>query len=124
MAKNPRLTLAGRVDRLVEGMREEARNVRRAATRLAKAVETKMGLSAGAVADADMPNPHILAARGTRVEFLEVFGRLSPKELRRVLSDYNLASPIDLADKTPAELLNLLFERAQSKLAERRSALF
>jgi hypothetical protein len=122
MAEDTRLNAVEYIDRFFDELREEVRSNPRLAARLVKALgghvvfedETRV----------DVVNPYVVAANGTRSEFYTAFGALKAGQLRQILRDNNLATRIDMAGKSTTQLVDMLFERASTKVNERKSTLF
>jgi hypothetical protein len=122
MAEDSRLNPVEYLDRFFDELREEVRSNPRLASRLVKA------LGGTVVFDddtkADIANPYIIAANGDRSQFYSVFGALKPNQIKQILRDNNLATRIDMAGKSNSQLIDMLFDRASSKVSERKSSLF
>jgi hypothetical protein len=122
MAEDTRLNAVEYIDRFFDELREEVRSNPKLAARLVKALggqvifedETRV----------DVVNPYVLAANGSRTEFYTAFGSMRPNQIRQILKDNNLATRIDMAGKSSAQLVDMLFDRASSKVNERKSTLF
>jgi type II secretory pathway component PulC len=122
MAEDPRLTAVEYVDRFFDELREEVRSNPALASRLVKALggtivfedETK----------ADVANPYVLAANGSKSQFYSVYGSLKTHQIKQILRDNNLATRLDMAGKSTAQLIDMLFDRASTKVQERKSTLF
>jgi hypothetical protein len=122
MAEDSRLTPADYLDRFFDELREEVRANPKLAARLVKALggtvvfedETR----------ADIANPYTLAAAGSKSRFYSVFATMKPNQVKKVLRDNNLATPVDMAGKSVAQLIDMMFDRASSKVSERKSSVF
>jgi hypothetical protein len=122
MAEDSRLTPADYLDRFFDELREEVRSNPKLAARLVKALggtvvfedETR----------ADIANPYTLAAAGSKSRFYSVFATMKPNQVKKVLRDNNLATPIDMAGKNVTQLIDMMFDRASSKVSERKSSVF
>ncbi len=122
MAEDSRLNPVEYLDRFFDELRDEVRSNPRLASRLVKALggtvvfddETK----------ADVANPYIIAANGDRTHFYSVFGGLKPNQIKQILRENNLATRIDMAGKSNSQLVDMLFERAATKVSERKSSLY
>jgi hypothetical protein len=122
MAEDPGLTAAEYLDRFFDEMRAEVRQNPAFASRLVKA------LGGQVVFDnevrSEVANPYVLAATGTRQRFFSVFGTLKSNQIKQVLKDNNLATRVDMTGKTSEQLVDMLYERAASKVTERKSSMF
>jgi hypothetical protein len=122
MAEDTRLNAVEYIDRFFDELREEVRSNPRLAARLVKALggqvvfedETRV----------DVVNPYVLAATGSRTDFYSAFGAMKPGQIRQILRDNNLATRIDMAGKSSTQLVDMLFERASTKVSERKSTMF
>jgi hypothetical protein len=122
MAESTGLTPVEYIDRFFDELRTEVRSNPELAARLVKALggnvifedETR----------ADIANPYALAAGESKARFLSVFGSLKVGELRRVLKDHNLATRIDMHGKSAEQLIEMMYDRASSKVRERKSSMF
>lgn len=122
MAEDQRLSAVEYIDRFFDELREEVRSNPRLASRLVKALggnvvfedEDKVEIS----------NPYVLAATGPKSRFYSVYGAMKPAEIKKVLKQNNLATAIDMNGKSAAQLVDMLFERASSKVGERKSSIF
>ncbi|HEX5007177.1 MAG TPA: hypothetical protein VFV70_08705 [Hyphomonadaceae bacterium] len=122
MAENQRLTPVEYLDRFFDELRDEVRSNPKLAARLAKALGGEVVFEESA--RIDVANPYALAAQGSKAEFLSVFGSMKLPEIKRVLRNNNLATRVDMAGKSAGQLAEMLFERASSKVKERRSSVF
>jgi hypothetical protein len=122
MAENQRLTPVEYLDRFFDELRDEVRSNPKLAARLVKALGGEVVFDNEA--KADVANPYALAAQGSKAKFLSVFGSLKLSEIKRVLKDNNLATRVDMNGKSAGQLAEMLFERASSKVKERRSSVF
>jgi hypothetical protein len=122
MAEDKRLTPVEYLDRFFDELRDEVRSNPKLAARLVKALGGEVVFEDEA--KADVANPYALAAQGSKVKFLSVFGSLKLSEIKRVLKDNNLATRVDMNGKNAGQLAEMLFERASSKVKERRSSVF
>jgi hypothetical protein len=122
MAESTRLTPVEYLDRFFDELREEVRSNPRLAARLVKA------LGGNVVFDdadrVDVANPYSLAASGDKAKFLSVFAAMKLPEIKKVLKDNNLATKVDMNGKSAGQLVEMLYERASSKVSERRSSIF
>jgi hypothetical protein len=122
MAQDTRLTAVEHLDRFFDVLREEVRSNPKLAEKLVKALggtvvfedETKT----------EIANPYVIAAAGDRSRFFNVFGALKAPQIRQVLRDNNLATRVDMTGKSAGQLLDMLYERASSKVSERKSSYF
>ena len=122
MAEDKRLSAVEYIDRFFDELREEVRSNPRLAARLVKA------LGGNVVFEdedkADLANPYVLAASGAKSRFYSVYGAMKSAEIKKVLKQNNLATTIDMNGKSAAQLVDMLFERASSKVGERKSSIF
>ena len=122
MAESTRLTPVEYLDRFFDELRAEVRSNPQLAARLVKA------LGGEVVFDnddrADLANPYSLAASGSRAKFLSVFGSMKLPDLKKVLKENNLATRVDMNGKSADQLVEMMFERASSKVNERKSSMF
>jgi hypothetical protein len=122
MAEDQRLSAVEYIDRFFDELREEVRSNPRLAARLVKA------LGGNVVFEdedkAEIANPYVLAASGAKSRFYSVYGAMKPAEIKKVLKQNNLATSIDMNGKSAAQLVDMLFERASGKVAERKSSIF
>jgi len=122
MAESTRLTPVEYLDRFFDELREEVRSNPRLAARLVKA------LGGNVVFDdtdkVDIANPYSLAASGSKAKFLSVFASMKLPEIKKVLKDNNLATKVDMNGKSADQLVEMMYERATSKISERRSSIF
>jgi hypothetical protein len=122
MAEDSRLTPADYLDRFFDELRQEVRSNPKLAARLVKALggnvvfedETK----------ADIANPYTLAAAGSKSRFYSVFASMKPNQVKKVLRENNLATAVDMGGKNVAQLIDMMFDRASSKVSERKSSMF
>ena len=122
MAEDKRLTPVEYLDRFFDELRDEVRSNPKLAARLVKALGGEVVFEEQA--KTDVANPYALAAQGSKAKFLSVFGSLKLSEIKRVLKDNNLATRVDMNGKNSGQLAEMLFERATSKVKERRSSVF
>ena len=122
MAEDKRLTPVEYLDRFFDELRDEVRSNPKLAARLVNALGGEVVFEEQA--KADVANPYALAAQGSKAKFLSVFGSLKLSEIKRVLKDNNLATRVDMNGKNAGQLAEMLFERASSKVKERRSSVF
>jgi hypothetical protein len=122
MAEDKRLTPVEYLDRFFDELRNEVRSNPKLAARLVKALGGEVVFEDQA--KADLANPYTLAAQGSKAKFLSVFGAMKLSEIRRVLKENNLATRVDMNGKNAGQLAEMLFERASSKVKERRSSVF
>lgn len=122
MAQGPGLTPVDYIDRFFDELRAEVRSNPALAARLVKALggnvvfedETK----------GDVANPYALAASSTKAQFFGVFGSMKLAQLKKLLKDHNLATKVDMNGKSAAQLVEMMYERARTKVSERRSSAF
>lgn len=122
MAEDSRLNPVEYLDRFFDELRDEVRSNPRLASRLVKALGGTVVFDEDT--KAEIANPYILAANGDRSQFYTVFGALKSNQIKQILRDNNLATRIDMAGKSNSQLVDMLFDRASSKVSERRSSLF
>ena len=122
MAQDTRLTPVEYLDRFFDELRAEVRSNPRLAARLVQALGGEVVFEDEA--RAEVANPYALAAQGSKAKFLSVFGSLKLSEIKRVLKDNNLATRVDMSGKSAGQLAEMLFDRASSKVKERRSSVF
>ena len=121
MAESTRLTPVEYLDRFFDELRAEVRSNPKLAARLVKA------LGGNVVFDnsdkAEVANPYALAT-GPKTKFLSIFSSMKLPEIKRVLKDNNLATRVDMNGKTADQLVEMMYERAASKVSERKSSIF
>ncbi|MBI1359041.1 MAG: hypothetical protein GC155_02030 [Alphaproteobacteria bacterium] len=122
MAEDPRLTPADYLDRFFDELRLEVRSNPKLAARLVKALGGNVVFADEA--KADVANPYALAASGSKSRFYSVFATMKPSQVKRVMRENNLATSVDMAGKNVSQLIDMMFERATSKVSERRSSVF
>jgi hypothetical protein len=122
MAESPRLTPVEYLDRFFDELREEVRSNPRLAARLVKALGGDVVFEEGA--KAEVANPYQLAASGSKAKFLKVFSSFKLPQLKQVLKENNLATKVDMSGKSADQLVEMLYERAASKVSERKSSIF
>jgi len=122
MAQDTRLTPVEYLDRFFDELRDEVRSNPNLAARLVKALGGEVVFEEET--KAEVANPYALAAQGSKAKFLSVFGSLKLSEIKRVLKDNNLATRVDMNGKNAGQLAEMLFDRASSKVKERRSSVF
>lgn len=122
MAQDTRLTPVEYLDRFFDELRDEVRSNPKLAARLVKALGGEVVFEEQA--KAEVANPYALVAQGSKAKFLSVFGSLKLSEIKRVLKDNNLATRVDMNGKNAGQLAEMLFDRASSKVKERRSSVF
>ena len=120
MAEDSRLTPADYLDRFFDALREEVRSNPKLAARLV------IALGGNVVFEdetrADIANPYALAATGSKSRFYSVFATMKPNQVKKVLRNNNLATQLDMGGKSVGELIDMLFDRASSKVRERTSS--
>lgn len=116
------MTAVEYLDRFFDELRDEVRSNPRLAARLVKAMGGNVVFEGETTAE--VANPYILAASGSKSRFYTIFSQMKPNQLKRVLRENNLATSIDIAGKSPGQLVDMLYERASSKVAERKSSIF
>ncbi len=122
MAEDPGLTASEYLDRFFDELRDEVRGNPKFASRVVKALGGTVVFENEA--RADVANPYILAANGSKSQFYSTFASMKIGQIRQVLRDNNLATRLDMAGKSPEQLIDMLFDRASSKVNERKSSLF
>jgi hypothetical protein len=121
MAESKRLTPVEYLDRFFDELREEVRANPKLAARLVKALGGDVVFDA---ADkAEVANPYALAT-GPKAKFLSVFSGMKLGEIKKVLKDHNLATRIDMTGKSADQLVDMMYERAARKVAQRKSSVF
>lgn len=122
MAESSRLTPVEYLDRFFDELRSEVRSNPKLAARLVKALGGNVVFEDEV--KADVANPYALASKGSKPQFFAVFGSMKAAEIRRVLKDNNLATRVDMNGKSVSELVEMLYQRASSKVRERSSSMF
>lgn len=122
MAEDSRLDAIAYLDRFFDEIRDEVRSNPKLASRLVKAMGAQVVFEDEA--KSEIANPYILAANASKSQFYSVFSPMKPSQLKRVLRDNNLATALDLRGKSPAQMVDMLYERASSKVSERKSSYF
>ncbi|MEO0982769.1 MAG: hypothetical protein AAFX03_08980 [Pseudomonadota bacterium] len=106
------------LDRFFDVLRQEVRHNPELAQRLVQAIGASVSFDADLLPD--LFNP-IQAADGEEGAFRALADKLSAPQLKTVLKQYNLATPVDVKGKSKPELIDMLYERATHRLAERRN---
>ncbi len=122
MAENTGLTASDYLDRFFDELRDEVRSNPRFASRVVKALGGNVVFENEA--RGDVANPYILAANASKSQFYTTFGTMKTNQIKQVLRENNLATRLDMAGKSTEQLIDMLFERASSKVNERKSSLF
>ena len=122
MEESPRLTPVEYLDRFFDELRAEVRSNPRLAARLVKALGGEVVFEEAA--KAEVANPYQLAASGSKSKFLKVFSSFKLPQLKQILKEHNLATKVDMTGKTADQLVEMLYERAASKVIERKSSTF
>ncbi len=122
MAESTRLTPVEYLDRFFDELRSEARSNPKFAARLVKALGGDVVFEDEV--KAEVANPYALASKGSKAQFLAVFGAMKAAEIKRVLKDNNLATRVDMNGKSVSQLIDMLYERAATKVRERTSSMF
>jgi hypothetical protein len=122
MAQGPGLTPVEYIDRFFDELRAEVRSNPALAARLVKALGGNVVFEDET--RADVANPYALAASSTKAQFLAIFGSMKLAQLRKVLKDHNLATKVDMNGKSAEQLVTMMYDRASSKVSERRSSMF
>ncbi len=121
MAEDPGLSAVEYIDRFFDELRTEIRSNPKLAAKLVKALGGNVVFADEA--KADISSPYALAS-GPKQRFYSVYGALKAPEIKKVLKQHNLATTVDMNGKTPAQLVDMLYERASAKVGERRSSAF
>jgi hypothetical protein len=122
MAQGPGLTPVEYIDRFFDELRAEVRSNPALAARLVKALGGNVVFEDET--RADVANPYALAASSTKAQFLAIFGSMKLAQLKKVLKDHNLATKVDMNGKSAEQLVTMMYDRASSKVSERRSSIF
>jgi hypothetical protein len=122
MAQGPGLTPVEYIDRFFDELRAEVRSNPALAARLVKALGGNVVFEDET--RADVANPYALAASSTKAQFLAIFGSMKLAQLKKVLKDHNLATKVDMNGKSAEQLVTMMYDRASSKVSERRSSMF
>lgn len=122
MVQDSGLTATEYLDRFFDELRDEVRANPRFASRVVKALGANVVFENEA--KADVANPYILAANGSKSQFYSTFATMKASQIRQVLRENNLATRLDMAGKTNEQLIDMLFDRASSKVNERKSTMF
>jgi hypothetical protein len=122
MAQGPGLTPVEYIDRFFDELRAEVRSNPALAARLVKALGGNVVFEDET--RADVANPYALAASSTKAQFLAIFGSMKLAQLKKVLKDHNLATKVDMNGKSAQQLVTMMYDRASSKVSERRSSMF
>ncbi|MDP3737867.1 MAG: hypothetical protein Q8R02_10780 [Hyphomonadaceae bacterium] len=122
MAESTRLTPVEYLDRFFDELRAEVRSNPKLAARLVKALGGEVVFESDD--KAEVANPYSLAAQGSKAKFLSVFASMKLPEIKKVLKENNLATRVDMNGKTADQLVEMMFERASSKVSERSSSIF
>ena len=122
MAENTGLTATDYLDRFFDELRDEVRSNPRFASRVVKALGGNVVFEDET--RGDVANPYILAANASKSQFYTTFGTMKANQIKQVLRENNLATRLDMAGKSTEQLIDMLFERASSKVNERKSSLF
>jgi hypothetical protein len=120
MAQGPGLTPVEYIDRFFDELRAEVRSNPALAARLVKALGGNVVFEDET--RADVANPYALAASSTKAQFLAIFGSMKLAQLKKVLKDHNLATKVDMNGKSAEQLVTMMYDRASSKVSERRSS--
>lgn len=122
MAEDQRLNAAEYLDRFFDELRAEVRSNPKLAERLVRS------LGGQVVFDdetrADTANPYALAGAADKPRFYAVFGAMKPGQIRKVLREHNLATTVDMTGKSAQQLIDMMYERATTKVGERKSSTF
>jgi hypothetical protein len=121
MAEDTRLSAVEYIDRFFDEIRTEVRSNPRLASRLVQALGGQVVFESET--RGEVASPFVLAT-GPKARFYAVFSAMKPNDLRRVLQNNNLATSVDMKNKTPEQLVDMLFDRASAKVNERKSSLF
>ncbi len=122
MAEDQRLNAVDYLDRFFDELRAEVRANPKLAERLVRS------LGGQVVFDdetrADIAKPYSLAGSATKARFYAVFGAMKPGQLRKILRDNNLATTVDMTGKSAQQLIDMMYDRALTKVSERKSSTF
>ena len=122
MAQGPGLTPVEYIDRFFDELRAEVRSNPALAARLVKALGGNVVFENDT--KAEIANPYAIAASSTKAQFLAVFGSMKLAQLKKILKDHNLATRIDMNGRSADQLVAMMYDRAVSKVSERRSSMF
>jgi hypothetical protein len=121
MAENPGLSAVEYIDRFFDELRAEVRSNPKLAARLVKALGGEVVFESDA--KAEVSSPYQLAAQGKQ-RFYAVYSAMKAADIKKVLRQNNLATTVDMNGKTPAQLVDMLYDRAAMKVGERKSSVF
>lgn len=119
MADRARLTATEYLDRMFDVIREEAAANPEFAARLVNATGGEVVFPA--TLRATLLNPVALAAQGGEASLRAACAEMSVTDLRKVLKDSGLATPIDVKAKDQTDLLDMLVQRALARASSRSS---
>lgn len=122
MAEDSRLTPVEYLDRFFDELRNEVRSNPKLAARLVKALGGDVVFESGD--KSEVANPYALAASGSRAKFMSVFGSMKLSDVKKMLKENNLATRVDMNGKSADQLVEMMFERASTKVNERKSSIF
>ena len=122
MAQGPGLSAVDYIDRFFDELRAEVRANPALAARLVKALGGNVVFEDEA--KADVANPYALAASKTREQFFAVYAPMKLAQIKKVLKEHNLATRVDMNNKSAAQLVEMMHTRACAKVNERKSAMF
>ena len=121
MAESTRLTPVEYLDRFFDELRNEVRSNPKLAARLVKALGGEVVFESSD--KSEVANPYALASSG-KAKFLSVFGPMKLSEIKKLLKSNNLATPVDMNGKNAEQLVEMMYDRAASKVNERKSSMF
>lgn len=120
MEEKTQLTAPEYMDRFFDELRREVRDNPQLASRLVKSLGGEIVFDN---ADkAGIINPFAMIAEGSKAKFYAAYSTMRLADLKKVLRDHNLATPVDVQGQSAAELVDMLHERATAKMAERTSS--
>lgn len=122
MAENQRLNAAEYLDRFFDELRAEVRSNPKLAERLVRSLGGQVVFEDET--RADIANPYALAGEANKARFFAVFGAMKPGQIRKVMRDHNLATTVDMSGKSAQQLIDMMYDRALTKVGERKSSVF
>ena len=120
MAQDEKLEPIEYLDRFFDTLREEARSNPAFAARLVKALGGEVVFEDSQ--KADVANPFVIVAEADRSRFYATYASMKIAQIKRVLRDNNLATAVDIRGKSASQLIDMLYDRASSKVMERRTS--
>lgn len=118
MAESEKVTPVQYLDRFFDELRNEVRNNPDLANRLVRAMGATVKFELEDAADA--ANPFITAAETSRAEFFAVYSQLKLTQIKKILRQNNLATTVDMRGKDAGALVDMMYDRAKTKLGERK----